>query len=67
MAPFVDVCKLRLREDIQACPSVSELLRDDRRLKPQPFALLSFTRVGGTILFLTWARAVLLLPAQTWP
>lgn len=46
---------------------VSQLLRDDQRLKPQPFALFSFTRAGGTILFLSWACAMLLLPAQTWP
>lgn len=46
---------------------MSQLLRDVQRLKPQPFALLSFTRAGGTILFLSWACAMLLLPAQTWP
>jgi hypothetical protein len=51
MSPFVDVCKLRLKEDIRVCSKVSQLRGTEQTQGVAFGRCSSFTRAGEAILF----------------
>ena len=45
MSPFVDVCKLRLKEDIRVCSKVPQLQGTEQRFEMEPSAGAFLPRV----------------------